>query len=529
MYQVYCDNTLIYDTSRENLKIFEPVLNLEVNKTGSFQFVIYPEHPNYNDIEKLSSMITVYQNDELIFRGRVLNDEKGFYNQKTVDCEGELAFLVDSIQRPYEFQGTPAELFTQLITNHNSQVDESKQFIVGNITVTDPNDYITRSDTQYLNTWDSINEKLIDKLGGYLHIRHEAGGVYIDYLADLNFLGTQTIEFAKNLIDIKRSAKGEEIATAVIPLGAKNEDSEERLTIKSVNDDVDYVYDQDAVDAYGWIFVTNVWDDVTEATNLKRKGEQYLADKINTISSIELNAVDMAGMNSTIESFKCGTYVRVTTNPHSIDQTFLIEKMTIKLDNPTGNTLTLNASFKSFLEQSKEESAKVYETVRKEISDTKSKVEQEVTQVVASSIEQSSNQILQTVSNEYYKKGETDQLVESVSTELAQTANGWDFRFNGLTTSVGELSSGTETQFNEIKKYIHFVDGNIVLGEAGNELILRIQNDKIVFLENNYEVAYWQNRKFYAVDGEFITSLKLGKFAFIPRTNGNLSFKKVVD
>lgn len=92
-----------------------------------------------------------------------------------------------------------------------------------------------------------------------------------------------------------------------------------------------------------------------------------------------------------------------------------------------------------------------------------------------------------------------------------------------------ETKSDSDAQFAEIRKYIRFEGGNIILGSSGNELILKIQNDKIVFLENEQEIAYWQNRKFYAVDGEFINSLRLGKFAFLPRANGNLSFKRVAD
>lgn len=73
------------------------------------------------------------------------------------------------------------------------------------------------------------------------------------------------------------------------------------------------------------------------------------------------------------------------------------------------------------------------------------------------------------------------------------------------------------------------MDGDILLGETGSSITLRIENDRIVFKESGVDSAYWQNRKFYAVDGEFINSLKLGKFAFIPRVTGNLSFTKVVD
>ena len=93
---------------------------------------------------------------------------------------------------------------------------------------------------------------------------------------------------------------------------------------------------------------------------------------------------------------------------------------------------------------------------------------------------------------------------------------------------MNEVASGADSKFQEIRKYIHFVDGNIVLGETGNELTLKVENDKISFLESGVEVAYFSNQKLYVKDGEYLDSLQVGKFAFIPRANGNLSFKKVV-
>lgn len=425
MYKVYCDSYLIYDAKVPDLALIDAKLELELNRTGSFNFTIYPDHPYFNKLEKLKSIITVYQDDYLIFRGRILNDEDGFYNEKQVSCEGELAFLLDSIQRPYDFfsgekHTTISELFTFFINNHNSQVGADRQFIVGNITVTDPNDYIVRSDSTYLNTWDSINQKLIETNGGYLWVRHEPDGNYIDYLADFNTLSNQTIEFGKNLLDLDKVTKGEEIATAIIPLGARiSDDSEERLTIKSVNDDFDYVFDTQAVKQYGWIYKTVTWDDVTVASNLRTKAEQYLANSINLIVSIELNAFDLSALDADISSFRMGTYIKVHTSPHSLDSNFLIKKLSLDLLNPQFNKLTIGTTYSTFTEQ-------------------------------ASGTSQN------------YQK------------------------------TIGDLNYavvGTNSKLQEINKYIQFVDGNIVLGEDQNKLLLKIKNNKISFAFNEASEA----------------------------------------
>lgn len=536
MYKVYCDDYLIYDTRLSQLNLINPSLELELNKTGSFTFTIYPSHPYFDKLKKLKSIIKVYQDDYLIFKGRILNDTQGWHNEKQVTCEGELAFLLDSIQRPYDFMSgdlhtTVKDLFTFFINNHNSQVEPEHQFIVGNITVTDPNDYIVRSDSTYMNTWDSINDKLIDSYGGYLWIRHEEDGNYIDYLSDFDTISSQTIEFGKNLIDLSKTTKGEDIATGIIPLGAQVGEGEdaERLTIRSVNDDKDYIYNQEAVDTYGWIFETVTWDDVTEASNLLRKGQEYLASAINLLVSIEISAVDLSAVETNINAFHLGTYINIKTNPHDLDTLFLVTKLSIDLTTPKNNKLTLGTSYSSFTEKTSS-SNKDTNLIAQEASSAVSQMTNTIQDVVAqtsSAIMQTSAEILSQVSEDYYLKDEANSLVESVNTQFSQTNTEFELRFNEFYKDIQDVQSGADAQFQNISKYIKFVDGNILLGEEGNQLTLRIENDKISFLENGYEIAYWQNRQFYAVDGEFINSLKLGNFAFIPRSNGNLSFKKV--
>ena len=530
MYSVYCDNFLLYNDQQEEYKIYNPKTELELNKINSFEFTIYNDHPNFDRMQRLKSIIQVFQDGFLLFRGRILDDIQGFYNEKEVSCESELAFLVDSIQRPYDFTGTPADLFTQFITNHNSQVDEVKRFKVGNITVTDPNDYISRSDSEYLNTWESIQKKLLETLGGYIWIRHEEDGVYIDYLEELNFLSPQKIEFGKNLMDLKRETKGADIATAIIPLGAKEEGSENRVTIASVNNGVDYVYNQEAVDRFGLIYKVIQWDDVTEPGNLLTKGNEALNEQMQMFYSIELDAADLATVDKTVESFHLGTMVRVTTIPHSIDQLFLVTKLSINLFEPASNKLTLGDTIQTFTEraisgqirtenQFVDISSNLEEKLISGLNETETKLS---AQILATS-----ESITTTVMEEVYLKEDTDALIEAVSTQITHTAEEVEIRFNDFSQDINDVAAGTDAKFEEISKYIRFVDGNIVLGEEGNTLTLQIANDRISFLDAGLEVAYFSNSKLYVTDGEFLHSLQLGNFAFIPRENGNISFKKL--
>lgn len=577
IYQVYSDANLIYDSGIESLKLTKAQLELEVNKAGSFTFTMYPSHPQYNSIQRLKSIITVYQDGLLIFRGRLLDDAKGFYNEMQATCEGELAFLNDSIQRPYNFMSgekhtTISDLFTFFINNHNAQVDVDHQFTVGFITVTDGNDYIVKADSTYLNTWESIQRKLIDSFGGYVRIRHENGINYIDYLADFTELSSQTIKLSENLLSLDKATDGSEIATAIIPLGEKDEESEERLTIKSVTyllttsepadfhtnfsnyyvyagstytaltsdttwvantyyKQIDYVYDEDAVAAYGWVFKVETWDDVTDPENLKTKAKALLAQLKQSAETIELTAADLSAIESNMGAFHLGTYVPVESDYHGIDENFLIKKLSINLLNAASNKLSIGRTRLTFTERTHsatQDIGLVGERVEKVENDYKN-IQLDISQQISSAISQSSDEILTRVSEDHYLKSETDKLVSSVSTEVSQTKNEIEIRFNQFDQDIGDLQAGTDAKFQDISKYIRFVDGKIVLGVVGNELILQQQNDRISFIQSGNEVAYFSNNKLYVTDGEFLNSMKLGKFAFLPRANGNLSFVKVVD
>lgn len=168
------------------------------------------------------------------------------------------------------------------------------------------------------------------------------------------------------------------------------------------------------------------------------------------------------------------------------------------------------------------------ENVNGRFDDTNDTIIQ-VQRELLSSIEQSEASIRSEVSESYYNKNNVDQLISEQSTALEQTKNSFQMTFEGFNTDLKNLNDETNSKFEEYKKYIRFKDGKILLGEVGNQLELKISNDRISFLQSGVEVAYFSNSKMVVTDGEYINSLRLGKFAFIPRANGSLDFKKVGD
>lgn len=132
------------------------------------------------------------------------------------------------------------------------------------------------------------------------------------------------------------------------------------------------------------------------------------------------------------------------------------------------------------------------------------------------------------VSAGYVKTGDFGTYKSEVSTEFTQTNNAFNMGFTTLDGKIAGVDADTSAEFTEIYKYIRFVDGDIILGEAGNQITLKIENDRIGFWQGTTEVAYFSNNKLTVTDGNFNTSLQIGNFAFKPRTNGSLAFSKVV-
>lgn len=354
MYRVYCNNSPLYDLRDEDLVLISPIVKIGENTAGSFEFSILPKHPHYEEVNELTSVITAYDGDEEIFCGRVVEITKDLYNRKKVICEGELAYFNDSIQRPARYQGLTVRGYLETLVNiHNQQVKNQgidKTFKVGAVTVQDKNDYVYKY-TNWESTLEVIKTDLLKTYGGYLRIRKENGVRYLDYLADYPNTNTQVIEFGSNLLDFTHDMVASDIVTAVIPLGARLEDVTEvegldaYLTIKDVNGGVDYVYSQEAVKSYGWIFKTVKWDDVHVADNLLKKGKEYLSDIQFAQITLTVSAVDLHMLHVDMERIKVLDRIRVTSTPNGLDRFFPVSEMTIYLDKPSNNKLTLGTSY----------------------------------------------------------------------------------------------------------------------------------------------------------------------------------------
>jgi hypothetical protein len=345
---VYADDALVYDSRVEDFDLLGLKITKGINVGGTAEIILPPEHPAYNYFVGHRTVVTIYRGNVLRFRGRALYYADNSFGHRTVTCEGEMCFLRDSINRPYTYQATPRSCFVTLINQHNSQIDPEKRFTVGSVTVTDPNDYIRVESESAETTLDTLN-KLLERCGGYIKFTTEADGSrVIHWLESLGQRSGQSIEFGENLLDFSSTgANTTSLATGIIPYGAKDEKTEKRVTIASVNGGEDYLLADDAVAVRGIIMTTQTWDDVTEPANLLKKARAYLDDNKVFITSLELTALDLSYLDKELDTFYVGDFIRVVSAPHGVNEDFQLSQMTEDLLNPANSQIVLGKDIQS--------------------------------------------------------------------------------------------------------------------------------------------------------------------------------------
>lgn len=499
MYKIYSDGYIVYHPRLPEYAILSGRLELEVNKAGKLTFKIPESNPNCGMMMLMKSIVELYDDDELIFRGRPYAPSQNIYRDNEIICEGELAFLNDTYQEPFEFYGTVTELFSKVISFHNDQVSSEKRFKVGMIDVTEntAEGYMTESSNDYLTTWDFIQEKFLSTLGGYLHIRHEENDTYIDYLTDLNFLSDQDVRQGINLLDVVEEISTDDLATVVIPLGAKvkdekGSDTDDYTTIESVNPGGKiYLSDQEGVETYGWIIKVTHHDDIIEPSDLLRAGRSDLADALGVASSVDLTASDLSKAGYDIKPFAIGTYVPVKIQNLDLNENMLIKKMTVDLLNPQSSNISLGAVSRSFVAD-KINTEKAIGKIYNNIAVDKKQVNEAINQIrkeMASQLEQTEEYIMSTVTEKYFSKEETEELISSVSTEIEQNSGAIEIRFNQLQQQVTEVGDTIVTQ----NQFIRLENGEVIIGKSESPVVSVYTNDALEFRYNGATVARFTN------------------------------------
>lgn len=389
MYKIYADDILIYDDTSSDpyLKVVSPKLTMEVNAAGSLSITIPPGNAGYDTISLMTTDISVTKDGEEIWFGRVLQEEKDFWNNRVLTCEGALAFLNDTTQGhgTYDVSGQPGIIFLlkAFLDEHNRHITDPNRRIYFEDSV----DTVTVSyngeldcETNYETTIECINKFILEKTNGYLFVRRKntvahGSALHVDYLKPDQMIrtNTQKIEFGKNLMDFTTSVDVSEFATVIVPLGKKSgeEGQEEYLTVEGVSQqtraeisegrdtkcaNTRFVGFDDAITSYGWIERVVHFDDCDNADTLYSLAWEYLSGVQYESMELSLSALDLHYLSPEIMGVNLGDRIYVVSPPHGLgvgnSKPLAVLKLEIPMDQPQNTIFQLGSTVKVSLTSS---------------------------------------------------------------------------------------------------------------------------------------------------------------------------------
>lgn len=340
MFTIHHNGDLFFDPRVDGYPLGSPKLLREANKIGTLSFTIFPPHPDYRMIKMLRSVFSVYKDGTLIYQGRPAYLKKRMKGAVEYKCEELTACMNDYKFRPLTYSGPVDQLFMEIISSFNNR-SQSVTFDPGYIQ--NPGE-IEWSET-YIGHWDAL-QKLVSQFGGYIIPRYESGQILLDWLAEDDLPeSSQSIRFGENLKDMFLETDTNETFSGVIPIGGVPQGQTEKITIESVNDGSDVLYNDDAADLYGWRETVKEWKDVTDPETLKQLGEEWLrGNGVKFRDSVQISAIDLHNSDLSIESFEYLHWINAESSRHDLHERYILSREETPLDRPVGTQITLGSA-----------------------------------------------------------------------------------------------------------------------------------------------------------------------------------------
>lgn len=563
MIRVFIQNGGTYCTINGGGHNIKGNISQEVGAINSFSFTIYPNNPGYDILQSRKTKIKAVneKTGRTEFEGRVLllseKMESSGLIYKSVTCEGFLGYLCDSIQPYAEEKTLPLNDFIDwVLENHNAQVEDEKKIYRGDVDVEVAGTGKVTKGLQYQTTYETLKTKLVDIFGGELEVVNKSDKLYLNYLKQIGEIRATSILLGKNMQAAERQVSPLNIITRVIPLGAKVKKTEtdadgnqtevetdERLTLVGYTPPGGteftnpWIDDEEKIKALGIVCGKLDFSDVTEQANLYAKAKNFMQNENRLELSHTVTALDLKEAGYDIDSLNYGDSYPVKNNLIGLDETLRVIKKSFDINIPYKGSLTFGdkkATLSSIQKDANKRIEENLEQIRQEVQNVSNN-----SSMTASQVTSFGSKLVETVEKkleERYKDVVTtkdlEKLEERISYKTEETAEGLKQTF---TTQVKEtqttLEGDVSSRFEKLESYIRYFseDGTayIELGEEYSDLKLRLANKKIYFSENGIEFAYMSKSQLFITDVTVLKRLIIGKFAFIPRENGNLSFVKV--
>lgn len=312
----------------------------EVNCVPSFDFSMLAVHSCYSALHDRKTIVSVFNTitNDVDFEGPlIMSNEDVTANGKAYKsciCEGYLGYLCDSIQPYHHYENkTITEFLMAILDYHNSVTPPEKHITLGSCDFSGDN--TNSKTTAYRNTLEEIKINLIERVGGEIRIRKVNGSLVLDFLHQYGTKQDTVIELAKNIYSLNVSTDSSNIITRLIPLGAQlSDDSAERLTIADVNSGCIYLDDDAAIEQYGIIMGTQIFDDITLPENLIQRGRESLANNNRIRKAYAAQVLDLSLIDNSEDGIKVGNTYRFRHSVLGLDEDLRLLKVSVDIFKP---------------------------------------------------------------------------------------------------------------------------------------------------------------------------------------------------
>lgn len=347
MYTITHNGEVFFDPRLDSYSLKRPMLLREANKIGTLTFTMFPQHPAYGELKTLKSILNIYRDGELIFKGRPAYSKRAFRNAVEYKCEEITACMNDYMFRPTTFSGPVSELVLQVIASFNNR-SQSVAFEPGYIQSPGNVEWTGKG---YKGHWDVLQE-LVSDFGGYIIPRYEYNKIYLDWLiADDLPEAEQVIRFGENLKDLFIETDSNETFSALIPIGGVPAGETEKIDITSVNGGSDVIFNADAVDLYGYRETYKEWSAITDPAELLEAAYEWIrGNAVKFRQSVQISAVDLHNLDRGIEALSYMHWVKAESSRHDLFTRYILSREETPLDKPTGTVYTLGDTTRTFSE-----------------------------------------------------------------------------------------------------------------------------------------------------------------------------------
>ena len=206
--------------------------------------------------------------------------------------------------------------------------------------------------------------------------------------------------------------------------------------------------------------------------------------------TITCKAVDL-GWQEGIQHFRVGRMTALLSTPHGYSASYPLMELAPDILDPGNTQITLGGTSRTYTGSQIDADRKTNERIEntraeliERVEDSTGQITQTTTQQITD-LQQNVNSIILSALENYVETRDFGSYKEEVSTRLSVLTDQLGIDITKVTERIDDVDGDLQAKYESITKAFHFTDDGLIIGESGNEILLRLDNDVLQFVRNN--------------------------------------------